>query len=1256
MTQIITARNQSVRVMTSMVGLVQCRPATHQSGLAQRNGLRAFALMALLVTLLHCPISFGQEFRATISGTIVDPSGAVVPQASIVVREAHTGTISRTMSDSVGQYVVPFLLPGDYSITVAKAGFDTLARSGITLQAQEHPILKLVLTVGSMSQTVTVTDSAPLLNESNGNLGQVVSTEAVADLPLNGYAPVMLAELSVGVISTNPPSFVAAYDPSTMNSWSMGGTPSSSAEILMDGAADTQMSGGGNGGATFIPTEDTVQEVSVQVFSTDASIGHTISGAINQVTKGGTNALHGTAYEFSALSDLDANLYFNNRTVPVTTLPVTHFNQYGLSTGGPVWIPKVFNGKNKLFFFFSWEGIREKSPVTTILTVPTDAEKQGDFSALLAGGSSYQLYEPNTGTLVNGAFTRTPVPNNCITSQSSYCSSRANAGASIDPIAANYLKFYPEPNYTSGVSPVTNSSNYLSDAPNVITYSTEFGRLDYNFSDKDHMFFDMRHNQSDNGGGNYFNNNSDTSHYIRGSYGTTLDNIYSMNPNTLFDVRLNWGFFNELHMMPANNYSPTSMGFPAGLTSASDLVTLPIINFNSSSFASFGDTKGQSEDPSNVYQVFLNMTKLVGTHTLKIGIDGRTYRQKIQNFGNASGSFTFGNSFVNSGTNGSSQPFGGDLATFEYGLPTSGQYDVTVPGDYRSYYIAPFVQDDWRVNDHLTLNLGLRFDIDTPYGENFGRTASGFDPNAVNSASAAAAAAFVPASVTKNNTTVTVSSINTLGGLTFPSSDWGAPYQIKNKTGFWSPRIGFSYNPGFGQSKKWVVRGGFGTFVNTQSLQGNSYQPGFSSSTAYAATSNSYFTNASTLDNPFPNGFTPIAGSSQGASTYLGSPSTISFFNPVQNDQYSVRWTVGVQRSLTSRTIVEAIYEGNHAVHLPVASKNINATELQYLTTNPYRDSNLATALSTAVPNPFKGLLPNGNSNYNGATTSLSALLVPYPQFGSAAINEEQLTNGQSYFESGMVHFEQRASHGLTLIANYDFSKAIEKDSYLNPQDTQLERRISPNIDHKHHFTVGGVYNLPFGRGKLFYLGGGKLVDEIAGNWVVNAIYQFQTGLPINFSSDIPFQPGMSLSNIKSQPRNLSPAGSGTPALVNASTVFVTGSGTSCTVAAGQPCDGTVFFNGQYSNHYRTMPTTISSVRADGYNNLDASLLKNFRFTEKALLQIRFETFNTLNHPMFSAPSVSSATSSSFGYITGTVSGPNGGTNRQVQLGGRLVF
>ena len=263
-------------------------------------------------------------------------------------------------------------------------------------------------------------------------------------------------------------------------------------------------------------------------------------------------------------------------------------------------------------------------------------------------------------------------------------------------------------------------------------------------------------------------------------------------------------------------------------------------------------------------------------------------------------------------------------------------------------------------------------------------------------------------------------------------------------------------------------------------------------------------------------------------------------------------------------------------------------------------------------------------------------------------MSEQNQTIGQSYYNSAIAHIEQRTTHGLTLTANFSYSKLLEADTFLNDQDTTPTRRISP-FDHTYHFTTGGTYNLPFGRGKLVNFGGSRLANEIFGGFVVNAIYQFQTGAPIVFTADIPLQPGSTLSSISNQTRNTSPVGSGTPALNTSA--FVTGNSTTCPTAG--TCNGNTFINGQFTNHYRTLPQTISNVRGDGFNNLDASLLKNFNFTEKTYLQLRFETFNTLNHPVFAAPNVSSATASNFGYITAVYANSQ---PRQIQLGARLVF
>ena len=1209
-----------------------------------------------------------QEFRGTISGAVTDQTGATVPGAAVVIREIHTGAVNRTTSDAAGQYTVPFLLPGSYSVTATLAGFQTLVRNNITLQAQEHPIVDLRLSVGNISETVTVSAAPPLIDQANASVGTVIATRSVEDLPLNGRTPAVLTELAAGVITTSAPGITHPFDNNAANSWSIGGTPNQVSEVLLDGAPDLTLLGA----LAYSPTEDSVAEVSVRPFDTDASFGHTIGGVINQVTKSGTNALHGSLYEFGQISDLDADLYFNDRAKPFVPTPVTHFNQYGLSVGGPVFVPKVFDGRNKLFFFFAWEGLKDSSPATAITTVPTAAERTGDFSQTLAAGcpagfannpmtaaalcnpsgsnkSVYadpnQIYNPFTATMSGANVVRQPIIDNQLT----------KATAAFNPVAMNYLNLVPLPNNTAQAS-ADGQDNYISNAPSVDTYDNEFGRLDYNLSTRDHVFFDFRHNNRTQLKNDYFGNGITGTTLLRENLGSTLDNVFTLNPTTVFDLRLNWTFFNEVHGAPSQRYSPTTVGLPSALTSASELTQLPYINFNTggscgsmTSYQCLGDT-GSAIDPTTSYQVFADMVKVLGRHTLKIGFDGRQYRLSVQNFGDSAGSFTFNSNFVTSGTKGTAQTFGGDLADFLFGLPGSGEYDLEARADYRSYYVGAYVQDDWRVNSELTLNLGMRFDIDTPFGEKLGRTVDGFNPTATNSASGAAATAYAASP----NATVALTGLNTLGGLTYPSGNGGAPY--KTNSGYLSPRFGFSYSPAVLDNKT-AFRGGFGIFVQPETLSNlaatGTYssnainnQEGFSASTTYTATNNNYLTPANTLSNPFPNGFAQAIGSSQGPSTFLGQ--ALSFLAPVEHDPYSERWDLGVQHDLTSSTLIEALYIGNHSVHLPIATQNLNATRLPYLTTAPYRDENLATAYGASVKNPFAGLLPNGGA-LNGSTVPLSDLLLPYPQFGT--VSEQNQTIGQSYFNSAVLHVEQRAKHGLTLTANYSFSKLIEADTFLNDEDTMPYRRISP-FDHTHHFTVGGTYRLPLGRGQAVNFGDSRLFDEIFGGFVVNGIYQFQTGAPIYFSADIPLQPGATARSIKSSPRNTSVAGSGSPALNTSD--FVTGNLTACpTTTPGCDLSGQTFFNGQYTFHYRTLPQTISTVRQDGFNNLDASVLKDFHFTRSTYLQLRFETFNTLNHPVFSAPNVSSATASNFGYITGV---PSTSQPRQVQLGARIVF
>ena len=1201
--------------------------------------LFAFALaFTANATLLRPSPVLAQEYRGTITGVVADSTGALIPNASITVTELSTGSLHKTTSNSSGEYNVPFLLPGTYRIEAEAPGFTNLTRDNVVIQAGDHPAINLSMAIPGTSQTVEVTSAAPLIDESNASVGQVVTTQQVADLPVSGRNPISLTQLSVGVLTVGNPSQQGLFGAG--NTWSIGGTPNQVSEVLLDGSPDTTWSGN----TAYSPTQESIQEVSVSIFDTDASFGHTIGGVINQISKSGTNRLHGSAYEFSQISALDANTFFND--AKNIRIPVTHYNQYGLTVGGPVTIPHLFNGKDKLFFFFGWEGVHDSQPLTTENTVPTTAERTGDFSALLPLGcptgylngnsavcsngtaNPYQLYNPY-GATVNtaGTITRQPIAGNVL----------GNAGLALNPIAQAYMQYYPQANGTP--LEADGQENYTASAPSIDRYNNEFGRIDWNASARNHVFFDVRHNFRNQTKNNYFNNDATGSGLVRENYGVMVDEIFTLNPSTVFDVRANWTSYFEQHDAPSNALSPTSVGLPA-LTTASEFPQLPYIGFSGScgSFTSFqclGDT-GSGKDPTTIYQLFTDVVKTIGHHTLKVGVDLRQYRVDVINYGASAGSFTFGSNFVSQTSLSSAPTFGGDFASFLMGLPTSGTFLDAARDSFHSWYTAGFVQDDWRATEHLTLNMGIRFDQDSPYEEKFGRTVNGFNPTANLPITAQAMANYTA----QPTGMLAAGSFNPVGGLTFPSGQNGAPYQTASH--MVSPRFGFSYSPA--KLPNTTFRGGFGLFVTPDTIStlastgvyssnAITNQEGFSSTTSFISTNNNYLTPANTLSNPFPTGFALPTGSSLGAATYLGQ--TISFMAPVEHDPYSERWNLGVQHQFAGNILAEVDYVANHALHLPVAATQLNPIPRQYLSTSPGRDQTVINALSANTPNPFYGLLP-GTSLGSTTTTSVGQLLSVHPQFPtsgqgfSTGIIEDNNTEGSSNFESVDAHVEKRFSKGLSLIGSYSYSKVLEATTYLNDTDTALNYRISP-FDFTQHFVAAGTYNLPFGKGRTFNTHS-RLLDELFGGFTINAIYTYQTGAPVFWPTDIPLLPGYTPSNITID--NSRPSTQG--AAINTS-IFQT---------ANASTNG----GGQFQYHVRTLPQTLANIRQQPIDNLDSSILKDIHFTEGTYFQLRFETFNTLNHPTFAAPNVTSATSS-FGLITSQADSPRG-----VQIGGRFVF
>jgi Carboxypeptidase regulatory-like domain len=1185
-----------------------------------------FSRVAVFAAIFSAAL-FSQEFRSTISGVVTDPSGAPIGGVKVTATETRTGVKTPTVTDAAGKYAMPFLAPGNYQINAQAQGFKEAKRTDLALGADEHPVIDIRLEVGDVSTTVSVSADVPLLNTDNASVGQAITTKQIEEIPLNGRTPLMLAELAIGVTPTASPTLVHPFDLGGPAAFSVAGTPSQGSELLLDGVPDETW----DGRVAYNPPVDAVQEVRVKAFDSDASFGHTGGGTMNQIMKTGTNGLHGSLWEFNQPSDMVANDFFRNRSGQ--GLQITHFNQYGLTAGGPIVLPKVYNGRNKLFWFFSFEGLKDGQPNPTFLTVPTDAERQGNFSALLPLGSQYQLYNPNSAVLSGTTVTRSPFPGNVIPQNL------------LNPIALSYMKFYPEPNVTVGVG-ATGTNNYSSSATTTDNYSNELGRLDYNMSDKDRMFFDIRNASETQQKNNYFANPAEGSLLYRKPLGTTFDNVYVINPTTVADVRLNFTRLAETHSLPSSGFDPTSLGYPSYIAGDSQYLQMPIVSL--STFQSLG-ANGGSNYPSQSLQLFGDVVKTVGNHTIKFGADARQYRMNFIVDGNSTGTYAFANTWVRASSSASSTVAQGqDLASLLLGLPTSGSYDLNSYGSFYNYYAALFVQDDWRATRNLTINFGLHYDHDGAVHEKYGRTVDGFDTTDPNPIAAAAIANYAKSPIAQ----IPVGGFNVPGGLDFASPSNNAIYQ--NTSHLVSPRVGFAWSPD--KLKGTVIRGGFGMFVAPVTISSlavtGAYstspilaQEGFSQTTSMTVTNNNYVSPAATLANPFPNGILQPTGSSLGLATFNGQ--NISYINPEMKNPYSLRWDLGIQHTLGKNTVIEVAYIGNHSVHTPITVTQINGIPRQYLSTLPTRDAATNTLLTGTVANPFAGLLPN-SSSLNGSTTALVNLLAPYPEFpvgdtsggwsGSGGILEQLADEGRSYYHSLNVRLERRLSNGLSAIVNYGYSKLIEQDSWLNDSDGQPEKRISP-FDHPQRIVLALTYDLPVGHGKLLDVHS-RALDAVVGGWHLNSVYIYQIGQPLNWDNgstttpgDYVFYggPGALAASLNNQQANTTATGTALPAFNTA--LFATSS------------------TNAFAYHIRTFSTTFPNIRQDAINEWDPSILKSISFTEKSYLQLRFEFFNVLNHPNFAAPGTLSATSSAFGVITAVANRP-----RTIQLGARFVF
>jgi len=1141
------------------------------------------------VSFLLAATLASQEFRATVSGRVTDAQTAVIAGVKITAVQIGTEAKFEATSASDGLYTLPFLPPGTYRLSAEMAGFKRYMRETLAVGANERLGIDIQMEVGAVTDTINVSSEAPVLQTATASIGQVISSNQIENMPVSGRTPLALAQLAFGVVPNTDPRFTRPFDNAGPSGFSMGGAPAQVNELLIDGAADTT----GNLRVAYNPPMDAVIEVKAEAFQADAAYGHSGGGTVNIITRGGTNDFHGTLYEFNQNSAFNATPFFTNKAG--AKKPVSRFNQYGGSFSGPIFIPKIVNGRNRLFFMFSYEGVKDALPQPTTNTMPTAAQREGNFSALLPLGAVYQIYDPLTGVAqAGGRIQRQPFAGNIIP---------ANR---ISPIAKNYLQYYAQPNQAGQAN---GQANFLSNTDGERnTFNNFIGRTDVNLSDRHKFFFGARYNHRVGSGGNAFGksvyDNPTSGNYLqRINWGYTFDDVYTFTPTFLMNSRLNWTRFVEPQTNFSLGYDSTTLGLPAYLTANAPRKVLPRVSF--STYTSLG-SEGGIELPFDIFQIFETFTKIKGKHTIKFGADLREYRESNLSSGYTNGMFVFGTEWTRGPLDNSpAAPIGQDMATFLLGMPTNGQFDLNAWRQNKNRYYAFFIQDDIRVRANLTLNLGLRLEGETPTQERYNRTLNGFDGTTASPVSAAAIAAYAANPIPE----IPASQFKVNGGPLFASNSNKGIYSTP-KANF-SPRIGFAWTPGI--IAKTVVRGGVGIFYFPYGIIGNQ-APGFSQTTPLVASSNGYLTAAATLANPFPGGIQQPVGSSLGLGTFLGK--NITFYNPSPKYPYSSRWTFSVQRELFPNTLLEIGYIGNKTVKMPV-DQNLNGIPLQYLSTSPTRDQPAIDRLSSNVANPFAGLLPG--TNINGSTVPRSQLLTMHPQYtGGNSVLQQAKNDGMSYFHALDARVEKRFSHGFLMLVNFQYSKLLEQRSRLNDLDLLLEKRIAAE-DRPYRFVWSGTYDLPFGKGKAIGSQVNGFTNALIGDWNINLITTITTGTALGWGNLIYF----------GGPLNLDPH--------NVDNAFDV---TQFNRVAAQ----------QLASNRRTFPTRFADLRADSVRQVDFSIIKGFRFTERVRLTYRCEFFNSTNRAIFNAPDLG-ATSSTFGKITGQANTP-----RRIQMALRLVF
>ncbi len=1171
---------------------------------------------AFLIGALAPRASFGQNVYGSISGNVTDASGSVIPSASVTLTRVETGEAHNQQTSSGGEYTFSNVLPGNYKIEVEKTGFKKVIRDSIVVEVESGLRVDIALEVGSVNQTVEVTAQAPLLQPETSSLGQVVETRSVTELPLNGRNPLALVALSAGVVPQGSPSGgnsstgnPVGANPFAAGDFQIGGGQAGQSQILIDGVPTN---GAYLNVVTVIPTQDAIQEFKVQTNNLGPEFGRFAGGVINLSTKSGTNAFHGSVYEFLRNKLLNANDFFSNAAG--NPRPAFTQNQFGVNGGGPVI-------KDKLFFFSSYEGYRQRKGNVLTTWVPTAAERNGNFSQVGSSESSTVLpiYDPLTSAnCVSGvAACRTQFAGNII------------PRSRLDPTAQVLLSYFPLANSFGNPS-----GNFVENYPTGGNVNQINERGDYDMSQSQRIFARFTRSNVLSLPDSQFNDIcsdrcTESTVTDQAGFGYTL----LISPKTVLNVNLGFTRYVYLRTPLSQGINLSKFG-PAWAALAPEMtytnIPTPCVSqvpgdnrWGGGSFCPDGTGSGIGAH-DNTYSIEPSVTHLMGSHNLKFGGEVRILQNNYYQSNDPAGLYQFDAGMTSANPN-NTQPgvsSGNGMASFLLGYGSSGSTTEPAQTADQNKYFAVYFNDTWQVTRKMTLNLGVRGDFQGDWTERYNRIVV-FNPTETSPIAGQVGMPSLKGAYDLVNTPQHQSRV------AFPS--WNHV----------SPRVGLSYQ----LDQNTVIRTGYGIFYLPVDVRWDDAPHNLfinSINTTWVTAQANGVTPQNPISNPFPGGIAAPPGRNQAFINTLGSGNSAALSNYLA--PYVQQWNFDIQRQFAAGTLVDIAYAGSKGTHLPFHNQDLDQLPPQYVPTNAAQ----ATALTTLVPNPFYGVVQGGTIGSNRMIKA-AQLLLPYPQYDDVGMAE--VDDRDSIYHSMQLKVQKRFSAGAQLLATYTVSKLIDN---TNSEINWLEAasptwgdsnaynirsaRSLDGFDVPQRLVIASVLDLPVGKGRKFLSNMNPVGNAIIGGWGVDTIVTFQRGFPVIIGGC----PGK-LSN------------SGIP---NIGCALPNRVGTESLTAGPLDAKLAHWFNPStfvaptdysYGNDSRTEP----NIRDDGVKNFDIGIFKNLKIPpgERMDLQIRGEFFNAFNRVQFNPPNTSCCGGASFGQVTGQYNLP-----RLIQFALRLSF